>query len=255
MSLKRLEKIVRRLRSKHGCPWDRRQTHRSLKTPLVEETYEVLDAIDRADAPSLKEELGDLLLQVVFHAEIEKSRGRFGLDGVINAVCDKLIRRHPHVFARGKKVSAEGALKQWEVLKRTEKSGQSPLASVPRHSPALMRAVRIQDKAARLGFEWRRYAQAEAKLAEELGEFRDAVRQRDRAAIRRELGDALFAFAKVAKFLGLDPEEALQAANDRFTRRFHALDRAVRKTGKEMREVRPEKLYALWRKTGKKRPT
>ena len=118
-----------------------------------------------------------------------------------------------------------------------------------------MRAVRIQDKAARLGFEWRRYAQAEAKLTEELGEFRDAVRERDRVAIKRELGDALFALAKVAKFLGLDPEEALQAANDRFTRRFHALDRAVRKTGKEMREVRPEELYALWRKTGKKRPT
>jgi len=255
MSLKRLEKIVHHLRSKHGCPWDRRQTHRSLKTPLVEETYEVLDSIDRADAVSLREELGDLLLQIVFHAEIEKSRGRFGLDDVIDAVSDKLVRRHPHVFGRGNKVSAAGALKQWEILKRAEKSGQSPLASVPRHSPALMRAVRIQDKAARLGFEWRRYAQAEAKLTEELGEFRDAVRERDRVAIKRELGDALFALAKVAKFLGLDPEEALQAANDRFTRRFHALDRAVRKTGREMRKVSPEELYALWRKTGKKRPT
>jgi len=251
MSLNRLENIVRRLRSKRGCPWDRRQTHRSLKTTLLEETHEVLDSIDRADPDSLKEELGDLLLQIVFHAGIEKSRGRFGMDDVIDAVCDKLVRRHPHVFARGRKVSAEGALKQWEELKRGEKSGQSPLASVPRHQPALIRAVRIQSKAARLGFEWRRFAQAEAKLAEEMGEFRAAIRGGRRAAVRRELGDALFALAKVAKFLGLDPEQALQAANDRFTRRFHALERAVARTGRGMGETEPEKLYRMWRKTGR----
>jgi tetrapyrrole methylase family protein/MazG family protein len=251
MPLKRLEKIVRRLRSKRGCPWDQRQTHASLKSSLIEETYEVLDAIDRKDANALKEELGDLLLQIVFHAEIARSRDRFDMDDVMSAVCDKLIRRHPHVFARGRKVSAEGALKQWELLKREEKAGRSPLASVPPALPALMRAIRIQNKAARLGFEWRRFSQAYAKVDEELGELRTAIRRRRRAEIRRELGDTLFALAKAAKFLGIDPEDALQAANARFIGRFHALERAVARSGRDMGSVRPEELYVMWRKTGR----
>ncbi|MEK7474469.1 MAG: nucleoside triphosphate pyrophosphohydrolase [Candidatus Coatesbacteria bacterium] len=250
MSLRRLQTIVKRLRAKRGgCPWDRRQTHQSLKAGLLEETYEVLDAIDRHDPKALREELGDLLLQIVFHADIEENAGRFTLEDVIREHCEKLVRRHPHVFARGRKVNAGGALKQWELIKRTEKpAGASGLGTVPKALPALYRAARIQAKASRLGFEWRRRSQAIAKFDEELGEFRTAVRRGRRREITHELGDLLFALAKVARFLDLDPETTLQAANRRFIDRFGKLERTVAKSGRRMHEVKPEELYRLWRK-------
>jgi len=248
MSLQRLHGIVRRLRSKRGCPWDRRQTHKSLKAGLLEETYEVLDAIDRKDPKALREELGDLLLQIVFHAVIEEEKGRFRLKDVIRHHCEKLVRRHPHVFARGRPVSASGALRQWELIKHAEKpAGSSGLAGVPKSLPALYRAARIQSKASRLGFEWRRRSQAVAKFDEELGEFRHALRGGRRAEITHELGDLLFALAKVARFLDLNPEETLQAANRRFVERFGELERTVAKSGRRMHEVKPEELYRLWR--------
>ena len=248
MPLDRLERIVRRLRAPNGCPWDRRQTHRSLKACLIEETYEVLDALERDDARALQEELGDLLLQVVFHAELERERGRFRLEDAIRHVSAKLVRRHPHVFTRGRKVAARGALAQWEIIKRGEQPRRAGLDGVPKALPALLRAVRVQDKAARQGFEWQRFSQAFAKFDEELGEFRTAIRSRRTRAIRAELGDALFALAKVARFLKLDPEDALQAASDRFTRRFHRLERRVAATGQRMHEVPPAELYRLWRR-------
>ena len=247
MSLTNLRRIVRRLRAKDGCPWDRRQTHRSLKANLIEETYEVIDAIDRDDAAAMREELGDLLLQVVFHASLEEDRGRFRLEDAIRSVCEKLVRRHPHVFGKGKQIGAARALSQWEQLKRTEKPRKSGLDGVPPALPALLRAARIQAKASRLGFEWRRKAEAVAKFEEELGELRRAMRSGRRGAIRHELGDVLFACAKVARFLHLDPEDTLQAANTRFMRRFAKLERAVARTGKPMHEVPPPVLYRLWR--------
>lgn len=248
MPLTRLRRIVRRLRAPRGCPWDRRQTHRTLKACLVEETYEVLDAIERDDAAAMREELGDLLLQCVFHAVLEEERGRFTLEDAIRQVCAKLVRRHPHVFARGRRVTARGALTQWEILKRGEQAGRRGLDGVPRALPALLRAARIQDKAARQGFEWQRFAQARAKLGEELRELDAAIRSRRKPAVERELGDALFALAKVGRFLRADPEDALQAANDRFTRSYHRLERAVASTGRRMHEAPPAELYALWRK-------
>jgi MazG family protein len=167
---------------------------------------------------------------------------------VIRQHCEKLIRRHPHVFARGQRMNATGALKQWELIKKAEKpEGSSGLASVPKALPALYRASRIQAKASRLGFEWRRRSQAIAKFDEELGEFRQAMRRGRRAEITHELGDLLFALAKVARFLHLDPEDTLQAANRRFTDRFGKLECAVAKSGRKMHEVRPEELYRLWR--------
>jgi len=242
-----LRRIVRRLRGPGGCPWDRRQTHRSIKSNLLEETYEVLEALERDDPGMMEEELGDLLLQVVFHARIEEERGRLTLEDVIRHVSEKLIRRHPHVFGRGKKISAARALTQWERLKRDEKPKRSGLDGVPPALPALLRATRVQSKAARLGFEWKRFRDALAKFDEESGELKRALRSGRRAAIRHELGDTLFALAKVAKFLHLDPEDTLQAANDRFIARFHALERRVAATGKKMHELPVARLQRLWR--------
>ena len=247
MGLPRLRRIVTRLRARDGCPWDRRQTHRSLKVALIEETYEVIDAIDRDDARALREELGDLLLQVVFHASIEESRGRFRLEDAIRGVCEKLIRRHPHVFGRRKKIGADRALSQWEQLKKAEKPRKSGLDGVPPSLPALLRASRTQEKASRLGFEWRRRAEALAKFDEECAELKAAIRSGRRAAIRHELGDVLFAGAKVGRFLRLDPEDTLQAATTRFTRRFKRLEQAVSRRGVPMHEVPPAVLYRLWR--------
>jgi MazG family protein len=249
--LARLRGIVRRLRGPGGCPWDRRQTHASLKANLIEETYEVIDAIDRRDARALREELGDLLLQCVFHASIEEDRRTFRLADALNDVNEKLIRRHPHVFGRGKKIGAAEALRQWERLKVAERGSTSRprggLDGVPRALPALARAARIQAKAARLGFEWRTFAGAWAKFREESGELDRAIRSRRRSAIRHELGDAFFALAKVARFLNLDPEDELQRANARFIRRFGILESKIRTSGTPMHRKRKADLHRLWR--------
>ncbi len=252
MKLERLISIVRKLRGPSGCPWDRRQTHRSIKPCLLEETHEVLEAIDQKDAGALKDELGDLLLQIVFHAEIERERGNFSMSDVIDGVCDKLVRRHPHVFKSKNRIGVPKVLRQWEMIKRGETGRRSGPASVPRALPALLRAARMQEKASRLGFEWRRFSQALAKLEEELREFRSALKKRSRAEIRHELGDALFALAKVARFLKMNPEEVLQAANSRFLRRFSKMERAAAKSGRSLHEVPPAELYALWRRLGRR---
>ena len=249
MDTKRLLAIIRKLRGRGGCPWDRRQTHRSIRTNLIEETYEVIDAIDRDDAPAMREELGDLLMQVVFHSVIEEQKGRFRYEDVVQGVCEKLVRRHPHVFGGKKIARPDAVLRQWEQLKRTEKPGRGGLAGVPRAMPSILRAARIQGKASRLGFEWRKRKQALAKLDEEIGEFRQAVRQGRKKEIRHELGDVMFALVKAGRFLNLDPDDALQSANDRFTKRFHRLDKAVVKSGRKMHEVEPEELYRMWKAT------
>jgi len=249
MNAERLVALVRRLRGKRGCPWDRRQTHRSIRTNLIEETWETIEAIERDNPAAMREELGDLLMQVVFHAAIEEQKGRFSFSDVVKGVCEKLVRRHPHVFGRRRDMAVDAAYRQWERLKRVEKPGRGGLAGVPRAMPSVLRAVRIQGKASRLGFEWRRAAQAEAKLEEELHELRAAVRSRKRDHIRHELGDVMFALVKLARFLGVNPDDALQAASDRFTRRFHSLEDRLEKTGRKMHETRPEELYRMWRRS------
>lgn len=249
MATNRLLHIIRKLRGKGGCPWDRRQTHHSIRTNLVEETYEVLDAIEKDNPEAMKEELGDLLMQVVFHSVIEEQKGRFRFSDVEKAVVEKLIRRHPHVFAKNRSLAPDAVLRQWERLKRTEKPGRGGLAGVPRSMPSILRAVRIQGKASRLGFEWKKREQALAKLEEEIREFRRAIRGGRRAEIYHELGDVMFALIKAGRFLKMDPDDALQSANDRFTKRFHKMEKKLDRQGKKMHEVGAEELYKRWEET------
>lgn len=232
MRVDRLVRIVRRLRARNGCPWDRRQNHRSLRANLLEETYEVLDAIDRNSAEALKEELGDLLMQIVFHSVIAEERGKFRLADAVRHVCDKLVRRHPHVFSRprrGRRISAAGALRQWERLKHAERPARSGLAGVPPALPALLRAARLQNKAARLGYG--PAAPGERRLGRELASLRKSLQSGFRIDSRR-LGGMLFFLVRLACLRRTDAEGALQAANRGFIRRFAKIERHAARSGR-----------------------
>jgi tetrapyrrole methylase family protein/MazG family protein len=234
-AIERLLAIMHRLRAPGGCPWDREQTLSSLRPYVLEETYEVLEAIDAGDVAAHREELGDLLLQIVFQAELRQEAGAFEFADVAEAISDKLVSRHPHVFGDADVKDAEGVLKQWAALKREEKrkkgGGKSVLEGVPRELPALARADRLTEKASRIGFDWPDAAGARAKVAEELGELDAAVAAGDRAEIEHELGDALFALANLARKLGVAPEEALRATVARFTTRFTHVEEALERRG------------------------
>ncbi len=237
-----LKRIMAELRQK--CPWDRKQTHESLKKYLIEEAYEVIDAIDRKDWEALKEELGDLLLQPVFHARLAEEEGRFNIDDVVDHLCKKLIERHPHVFGEEEAKSAEEVLKNWE--KRKAERRRSVLEGVPKHLPALMRAYKLQKKAAAVGFDWKNLEDVEGKVLEEWNEFWEAYKSRDKGKIEHELGDLLFALVNLARFLKIDPEEALQKANERFIKRFSHIERKVKESGKEWKEFSLEELDRFW---------
>ena len=250
-TFERLVGIMGRLRGEAGCPWDRAQSLESLKPFLLEETYEVLDAIDQGDPEAHKEELGDLLLQVVFQAEIRRQEGRFDAADVAQAISDKLVRRHPHVFAgdhtdRAEATELESGWKRWEAIKASEKGPRSTLAGVPRALPALLRAQRVQEKASRVGFDWPEVSGPLDKLTEELGELREAMAQGDREAISHELGDLLFSLVNLARFLDLVAEEALRSTVDRFTRRFEYVEAQARTTQRPIEDHTPEALDALW---------
>jgi tetrapyrrole methylase family protein/MazG family protein len=238
--------MMARLRGEGGCPWDREQTRETLRPFLVEETYEVLDALDAGDPAHIREELGDLLFQVVFHAEIARERGEFSMADLLEALITKMTRRHPHVFGDRPVSSAAEALAQWEAIKGAEKHGASALAGVPRALPALHRAQRVQHKAARVGFDWSDAAGALEKVREELGEVAEALRQGDGAALRDELGDLLFSVVNVARLSSVDPEGALQAAVDRFSRRFASMEEAARDEGRELTGLSLAELEELW---------
>lgn len=205
----RLVKIMHELRQK--CPWDRKQTRESLKPYLIEEAYEVLDAIEKGDVEKLKEELGDLLLQVVFHAEIAKERNEFDIYDVIEFLCNKLIYRHPHVFGDVKVMDAEEVLRNWEKLKKQEKNYESSvLDGVPDQLPALIQAYRLQEKASKVGFDWENREDVEKKVEEEWQELLEAIRERDKKAIEEELGDVLFAIANLSRFFGCRSRECFK---------------------------------------------
>jgi tetrapyrrole methylase family protein / MazG family protein len=238
--------MMARLRGEGGCPWDREQTRETLRPFLVEETYEVLDALDADDPAHIREELGDLLFQVVFHAEIARERGEFSMADLLEALITKMTRRHPHVFGDRPVSSAAEALAQWEAIKGAEKHGSSALAGVPRALPALHRAQRVQHKAARVGFDWADAAGALEKVREELGEVAEALRQGGGAALRDELGDLLFSVVNVARLSSVDPEGALQAAVDRFSRRFASMEEAARDEGRELASLSLAELEQLW---------
>jgi len=238
-------RIVARLRE--ACPWDRAQTPASLKPSLLEEAYETLAALDAGDQQKLKEELGDLLLQVVFQAQMAAEAGHFTIGDVIEALIDKLLRRHPHVFGQARAETPQEVLAHWEELKRAERGGEgSALDGVPLAMPALALSQALQERAERAGFRWQRVQDITAKLAEEAAELAQA---QGPEAQREELGDLLFVLVSYARHLGLDAEEALRLAAHRFRRRFRALEELARRRGLDLASLPPEALAALWRET------
>ena len=242
-----LVEIVRLLRAPGGCPWDAVQTHESIRRNFLEEAYEVAEAIDEASPEHLREELGDVLLQVVFHAGIEADAGRFDLDGVADGVCKKLIYRHPHVFGDVQVSDTGEVLTNWEALKRTEK-GQATttdsLEAVARSLPGLWRAEKVQKKAAKAGFDWPDVSGALDKLSEEIAELRRAVDEGSNIA--EELGDVLFSAVNVARFVQVDPEQALTGATDKFIHRFQRVEAQALEKGRSLTDMDLAELDKLW---------
>ena len=247
-----LVELIARLRAPGGCPWDREQTHHSLKPMTIEEAYEVLEAIDDGDDRHLASELGDLLLQVVFHAQIAAEESRFTVADVVQAVSDKMVRRHPHVFGGQTATTSGEVLRNWEALKRAEQAEKgedraaSMLDSVSRRLPAAMEAYQMTTKASRVGFDWPDAAAVLDKVAEELAETREAVQGGDARAAASEVGDLLFAVVNLARILGEDPESALKAANRKFRRRFGHVEDRLRERGSSPAESNLEEMESLW---------
>jgi tetrapyrrole methylase family protein/MazG family protein len=243
-----LLEIMARLRGPHGCPWDREQTRTSLKPFLIEEAYEVLEAVESGSAAALREELGDLLFQAVFHAQLAAEAGEFTMTDVLDALTRKMVRRHPHVFADGTVTTAVDALRQWEAIKRSEADGQraSVLDGVPRSLPSLLRAQRVQSKAARVGFDWHTAEAAWDKVREEMHEVGEAVAGGDRDRVQAELGDVLFSLVNVARLSDIDAEEALHGAITKFRTRFASIEADLTARGAEAASTTPEELDRLW---------
>ena len=255
-AFERLVETMRTLRSPGGCAWDREQTLASLRPFVLEEAYEVVDAIDRDDLAGLREEIGDLVLEAVFLAQVADEQDAFEIRDTLDTVCAKLVRRHPHVFRAGGEtdppLSAADVKRQWEAIKADERSaaGREPsaLGEIPESLPALLRACRIGKRAATVGFDWTVPAEVEAKVDEELAELREARAQGPAQDVEEELGDVLFAVANLARHLNVDPEAALRAANRKFTARFRALERRFRERGVELRDASPADMDAEWRR-------
>jgi tetrapyrrole methylase family protein/MazG family protein len=241
--------IIARLRAPDGCPWDRKQTHASLRENLLAECYEVLEALDEGDPAKLKDELGDLLMQIVLHAQIASEAGEFGLGEVIEGINAKLIHRHPHIFGSKKVKDAEEVALNWEELKGEEREpGTSILESVPKPMPSLGYSQEVQRRAAYLGFDWEEDSGVIDKLAEEVGEFQQAETQEEKA---REFGDLLFTLANIARRMGIDLEAALREANRRFYQRFSYMEEACRKRGLKLGELSFDQQNALWEEAKK----
>jgi len=241
----RLVEIMEQLRGENGCPWDRKQTHESLRQYLLEETYEVLESIDEGEAAALKEELGDLLLQIVFHAQIASESQRFNMSDVIEAISAKLIRRHPNVFGQAEIHTAEEQAINWEKLKR-EEGKSSVLDGVPKALSGLLRALRIQQKAAAVGFDWPQAEPVWQKIAEEIEELREVADQESHERLEEEFGDLLFSLVNVSRFLGVNPEDALRKTTEKFIRRFQEIEKEYRANQRELTEASLEELDEAW---------
>lgn len=240
---------MERLRAPGGCPWDREQTHASIKPYLIEEAYEVAEAIDAGDAVEMRKELGDLLLQIVFHAEMAREAGRFTIEDVVRGISEKMTRRHPHVFGDVQVQGSDDVLRNWAKIKsqeRKDEADRSVLAGVPRALPALLRAHRLAEKASHVGFDWPNPSEVLGKVREEVGELEEAMRKGIPAAIMDELGDVLFAVTCLARQLSLHAEEALQRASDRFIRRFHYIEERLQAQHRDIHAVSPAELNELW---------
>ncbi len=241
--------LMQRLLAPSGCPWDREQTLESLLPYLVEETYEVVDALHAGDVRDHAEELGDLLLQIVFQAELRHAEGAFGIDDVVRGIVDKLVRRHPHVFGEAQAKTSAAVLANWAKLKAVEKAKKGrkgALDGIPRSAPALVRATRAGEKAGAVGFDWPDAAGVRDKVNEELAELDHACQAGDRGQMMHELGDTLFALTNLARKLGLDAENALREATDRFARRFGHMEETLLAEGRTVASATPEELERLW---------
>jgi tetrapyrrole methylase family protein / MazG family protein len=255
VDIQKLVDLVARLRGADGCPWDREQTRETLKPMLIEEAYEVLDALDASDPLELKEELGDLLFQVVFHSQIAREREEFDLAGVIDRLCEKMIRRHPHVFGDVDLRTSGDVLKNWEDIKAREKgvpssslpeNEKSLLDGIPSKLPALHEAYQMTAKAARVGFDWPDLEGILCKLQEEAAELAAANRAQESRHAAQEVGDLLFVVVNIARYLGIDPETALRRSNKKFNRRFRYLESKIKKQGRELRDTSLAEMDALW---------
>ncbi len=243
----RLVDIMSSLRGEQGCPWDKEQDRNSLKPFLVEESYEVLEAIDDGDPEKLKEELGDLLFQILFHAQISSEEGAFDIGDVLTAITEKMVRRHPHVFGGEEVKDSRQVLINWEQIKAREKNDrQSVVEGVPRALPALIRAQRVQEKAARLGFDWPDLSPVVEKLREEINEFNEALSGGDDKDVEEELGDLLFTLVNLSRFLKIGAEEALHRSTVRFIERFRWIETEARSRGLSLSEMTLEEMDRLW---------
>ncbi|MEE0930648.1 MAG: nucleoside triphosphate pyrophosphohydrolase [Acutalibacteraceae bacterium] len=244
-----LVEIVKILRAPGGCPWDMEQDHHSIRQNFIEEVYEAIEAIDSEDKELLKEELGDVLLQVVFHAEMESEKNSFNIDEVADGICKKLIVRHPHVFSNVKADTTDQVLKNWDAIKMKTKSQNSQsevLKGISRSLPSLMRSQKLQQKAAKVGFDWDSVEGAMSKLNEELDELRDAIKENDNIHIEEELGDVLFSTVNIARFVHTDSEKALYNACEKFIRRFSKMEELANEKNIKMDKVALDVLDELW---------
>lgn len=241
--------IMQLLRSKDGCPWDKEQTHQSIKKNFIEETYEVIEAINKNDIDLLKEELGDVLLQVVFHSQIEYEQGNFNVNDVCDGICKKLIQRHPHIFGNEKASDTHTVLKNWDEIKRIskgQKNSSESMISVPKELPALMRSTKVQQKASKAGFDWDSVDGAFDKLIEEINELKSAINKKDEDNCFEELGDVLFSTVNVSRFLDCDAEEALSVSCNKFIERFTNVEKLAKKRNIDIEKSSIDILDKLW---------
>jgi tetrapyrrole methylase family protein/MazG family protein len=244
-----LAEVMDRLRGKDGCPWDKKQTFESLKTFLIEEVYEVLEAIDKGSLEGVKEELGDLLMHLFFLAQISKEMGEFDIYDVARSAVTKMINRHPHVFGKTRASTPEEVEANWSELKRREKGkskATSLLDGVPLHLPALLRAYRLTQKASRVGFDWKKMGDLVEKIQEELREFGEAIRAGERNRVEAEFGDLLFTLANVGRFIGVNPEEALRKSISKFTTRFQYVEKVLSKRKRSLKDASLEEMDRIW---------
>lgn len=246
-AFERLVNIMARLRSEEGCPWDKEQTRETLKSYLIEEAYELLEAIEENDPHQIKEELGDLLFQIIFHCQIASERGEFDVWDVLESITEKMLNRHPHVFGDDKIMDSSQVLQQWEEHKKREgKLKDSVLEGIPVALPSLLRAHRVQERASRVGFDWSRREEVYDKFKEELREFEAAFEAGNRDEIESEIGDLLFSLVNISRFSGINPEDALRRTTDKFIKRFRYIEEEARKQGKHISELTLTEMDNLW---------
>ena len=247
-----LVELMAKLRGPGGCPWDHKQTAVSLKPFLIEECYEVVDALDEGSPDKVKEELGDLLFQIIFHARIAEENGQFTIHDVISTNIEKMTRRHPHVFGDERLTTDKEVLANWEEIKKKEKGYEertSILEGVPRDLPSLLRAHRLQERAARVGFDWNRIDEALPKLDEEMAEFKESLKTKDAAGIEEELGDIFFMLVNISRFLDVNPEEALRKTISKFIHRFRFIEEHAANTGRSLNDMALDEMETLWQES------